>query len=525
LLHTIFMIIVSGVVCLDATVYYSQNNYVIQKGVYDIKNGVAVANYKPTLLTNGWDILHIETGDVQVEDEIKAYGAGILEGYLTQNRIWDFYNNVMSLMFSYKKTPDNVVDFLNKQREWVYSKISMNGSDPYWKQVYFIQRQQQGLIDGYNRAANAAQKLNFIQIQSIASLSDVMDILYVNSSHRPDFDSMTTQEIVKFAQLNSHCSALIKITPNFDDILFGHNTWMAYTLLHKMWKTYTLKYAGVAANSMSFSSYPATIASTDDFYITSQSIVIMETSINIFNTSLYSLITPSSLLCWQRVMLANRMANNAPQWSHIFRQHNSGTYNNAYMTLDLKLFEPGKPLRRNTLWLSEQLPRMVTSADVTSVLRFGYWPSYNVPYFELVRNISGYTYILEKHPAAASTLSFETCARANIFRRDQSSADTVQGFKAVLRYNDFKHDPLSHGDTGLTISSRFDVVNATECSGALDAKMSSAKMLRAGTLAEIISGPSAGGKSDLPIFSWKGCKETILHNGMPDSFNFDWIKV
>jgi hypothetical protein len=44
----------------------------------------------------------------------------------------------------------------------------------------------------------------------------------------------------------------------------------------------------------------------------------------------------------------------------------------------------------------------------------GYWPSYNVPYFEWIYNISGWTEMLEKY---GDNYSYAKCPRATIFRR------------------------------------------------------------------------------------------------------------
>lgn len=33
------------------------------------------------------------------------------------------------------------------------------------------------------------------------------------------------------------------------------------------------------------------------------------------------------------------------------------------------------------LWVVEQIPGLVVSADMTAVLALGYWPSFNVPFF------------------------------------------------------------------------------------------------------------------------------------------------
>lgn len=38
----------------------------------------------------------------------------------------------------------------------------------------------------------------------------------------------------------------------------------------------------------------------------------------------------------------------------------------------------------------EQIPGLVIAEDLTSVLQWGYWASYNIPYFPLIFNLSGY---------------------------------------------------------------------------------------------------------------------------------------
>jgi len=56
-------------------------------------------------------------------------------------------------------------------------------------------------------------------------------------------------------------------------------------------------------------------------------------------------------------------------------------------------------------------------ADMTDHLStYGYWPSYNIPYFEFVYNISGYPSQYEQY---GDIMSYSMCPRAQIFRRDQ----------------------------------------------------------------------------------------------------------
>ena len=81
-----------------------------------------------------------------------------------------------------------------------------------------------------------------------------------------------------------------------------------------------------------------------------------------------------------RIIVANRLAVDGNSWCFFFEKFNSGTYNNQWMILDYKLFEPGKPLKPDTLWILEQLPGIVEMADMTVLLEEQrYWASYNVP--------------------------------------------------------------------------------------------------------------------------------------------------
>lgn len=49
------------------------------------------------------------------------------------------------------------------------------------------------------------------------------------------------------------------------------------------------------------------------------------------------------------------------------------------MIIDYNLFTPGSEIRPNTLWIAEQIPGWVVSADESEVLSStGYWASYNI---------------------------------------------------------------------------------------------------------------------------------------------------
>ena len=60
------------------------------------------------------------------------------------------------------------------------------------------------------------------------------------------------------------------------------------------------------------------------------------------------------------------------------------------MVVNVGLFKPGEALAPGTLWVAEQIPGLVVADDVTHELARGYWSSYNVPYFPVIYEASGY---------------------------------------------------------------------------------------------------------------------------------------
>lgn len=66
------------------------------------------------------------------------------------------------------------------------------------------------------------------------------------------------------------------------------------------------------------------LESLDDFYILSSGLVLLQTTNNIYNKTLLKLVVPESLLAWQRVRVANMMADGGKSWADIFSKYNSG---------------------------------------------------------------------------------------------------------------------------------------------------------------------------------------------------------
>jgi len=279
------------------------------------------------------------------------------------------------------------------------------------------------------------------------------------------------------------------------------------------------------APSVSFSSFPSNLVSGDDFYITSQNLVVMETTNDVFNSTLYELyVTPETVPYWIRVIVANRMATSGAEWSKLFTLYNSGTYNNQWQIVDNKLFTPGQPLQPNTLWIAEQIPGFVVSAYITSVLiSQGYFPSYNVPYFPFIYNISGYP---AQEKAYGPMFSYNSCARANIFRRDQHNVVDVPTLQKMMRYNQYQTDPLSLQDACRGISARCDLnapwvsgtMNTYGAFGGIDNKLTTSAMSPQRE-ALAVCGPTWDAQ---PPFAWTEQWQYVPHYGMPQVFAFEY---
>jgi len=306
----------------------------------------------------------------------------------------------------------------------------------------------------------------------------------------------------------------------------GHTAWFIYPSMLRISKYYNfpLNNPSTASPLVTFSSYPGFLESLDDFYITTQRLIVIETSNSIFNTSLYSYVRNNHnvILSWQRTLLANRMAHTSKEWAEVYSKYNSGTYNNQWIVVDLKQFERYSQLKPWTLMILEQIPSYIEYGDQTSYLAKGYWPSYNVPFYDYIFRISGYEEMARRQPIM---LSYQTCCRANIFRRDQGKVDSVESYKRMLRYNDWQHDPYSQGNPGYSISSRFDLEPVNPGAfGGYDNKVTNYEMAM-NMIFEAVSGPTDQGQ--LP-FAWderNGMFENESHVGQPNRFAFPYVVI
>ena len=426
------------------------------------------------------------------------------------------------------------------QDRWMRKMIRKHSlTNSFWRHAEFVAAQLDGLLAGYRAAAieeTSLMPLDWTDFQILNAFANLADL----NSDADNFEQATSgsrstaeNQLQARALRNGHCSALIRVLPGTENVFMGHNTWLSYELTNRIFKHYDFntRDPATSANAMSFSSYPGVIASLDDYYLMSNGIVLLQTSLQFFNASLYSKVTSESLLPWQRVRLANHLAANGSQWYDIFKQFNSGTYNNQYMILDTSKIKLGKRIENEALWVVEQMPGLVLGRDVTSTLRKGYWASYNLPFFEEIYNVSGHPEMVKEYGAQ---FSYRDAPRAKIFRRDAPRVNDMASMKALLRSNDFRHDKYSRGNPNNAICSRPDLAKAKDgptTGGCTDAKVTDLAMARE-RRTWAINGPTRG--TGLGVFRWDTASVIfenlpdygeLSHWGTPRVFNFSFVEM
>ncbi|XP_054455427.1 phospholipase B-like 1 [Anoplopoma fimbria] len=507
----------------EATVYWdaAQKCVILKEGVMETEGG-AYGYFNDTLLLSGWGVLEICAGHggIAQEDETTFFLAGYLEGYLTAGQMFNHYSNMYPQLLKDEKVLNPLKRFLSKQDQWAREQVKLRRhSDPLWNHLGLILAQLDGLHAGAARWAksNHREPLPAFALQFLNGVGDLLDLV---PALTPRSNSSTGPGAFRMPGMG-HCTALIKVLPGFENLLFGHSSWYTYAATMRIYKHWDFRVSdtNIATGKMSFSSYPGFLMSLDDFYLLGSGLLMTQTSIGVFNVSLLSQLSPHSLLAWQRVRLANSLAHSGEEWAQVFSRYNSGTYNSQYMLVDLSRVSLGHSIRDGALTVVEQIPGKVMHSDQTQALRRGYWPSYNVPFHVEIYNLSGYSVMWKRY---GEDFSYDLCPRAKILRRDQAKVSDLNSLKHIMRYNNFKRDPYSKGHPCKTICCRNDLrPRRPRTGGCYDTKVTDYQMA-VQLIAEAINGPTTQG--GLRPFSWKSFNLTT-HQGLPHTYNFPFVTM
>ncbi|KAM8961143.1 putative phospholipase B-like 2 [Pelodytes ibericus] len=506
-----------------------------------VENAVAWAELSDSIQENGWAVLDLKTNDLY-NDSIQAYAAGVAEAAVSQRLIYmHWMNTLMGYCGPYKYQTqfcEKLRYYLEANLAWMQQEMEKGEDQVYWHQIRLALLQLRGLEDSYNGRVSFPQ--------SKFTINPFGFILFQLGGDLEDLEAAFNKSDV-FTQLGSgSCSALIKLLPGNKDLLVSHDTWNTYQSMLRIIKKYTLPFRAspngdhtVPGSVQTFSSYPGTIFSGDDFYLLSSGLVTLETTIGNSNPLLWKYIKPEgSVLEWLRNIVANRLATGGQHWAAIFEKFNSGTYNNQWMIVDYNKFNPGQTeASAGLLTILEQIPGMVMKADKSDELyNKGYWPSYNIPYFEEIFNASGQPALVEKY---GDWFTYDQSPRAQIFRRNQTNVHDLTSMIQLMRYNDFLHDPLSvcsscnpkpNGENTISARSDLNPANGTYPFGALnqrqhggtDMKVTSFAMASKNQMVAV-NGPTW---DQVPPFQWSTSPfSNLMHMGHPDLWKFNPIVI
>eukprot|EP01117_Protostelium_nocturnum_P005086 TRINITY_DN183_c0_g1_i1.p1 TRINITY_DN183_c0_g1~~TRINITY_DN183_c0_g1_i1.p1 ORF type:complete len:521 (-),score=165.39 TRINITY_DN183_c0_g1_i1:104-1666(-) len=472
-------------------------------------SNIAWAKYSLGMHQKGWNELNVATSG-KFSDELQAKCAGYLEGYLSANEIWNTWRN----WEMDQQLAPGARDFPLKNEKWVRENAARKPAPntDYWNQVSLILHQLDGIREGYNARVSTTMPKSVLSAQQFWYLQINLELSDINA----------TATAIPRAEDDLHCSSLVKISDDGKRLLSSQTMWSPFKMMLRVWKhvNFAFKAAGTKAQRVSYSAYPGAIPSNDDYFLTSQNMVIMETTNNVYNMSLYQYVTPQTVPYFIRIMIANRMASSGEEWKKVMTLYNSGTYNNQWIVVDNKKFTPGKPLVPGTLWVLEQIPGYLYGQDQTEYLRTNkHWSSYNIAYYPFIYNISGYP---EKLKTGGDSYSWANCPRGKMFKRDQDKVQDIPTLKKFMRYNKWQSDPYSLGNSCNGIASRCDLNPVhPRPYGALDCKLTSNE-LSGNMTSEIIGGPTW---DDQPPFAWTEQWKDTPHFGHPKVFNFEWFKV
>ena len=513
----------------------------------------------------GWNTLEV-TGNAAavqtVDDWLQVRRAmGFLEGELTCKDILQFYPNFYSDLFGTKPPGAGSVAFIKANYAWTKSMAEKKAaSDEYWLAQLGTIRQLEGLYEGFLQssclASSGADKSSWAW-DSVAVNPILEQFLLINAwgdmyQIALKFEE-PTRDLSRLYGLKhdlhvDRCSALVKVLPDYSDVLFAHNTWDGYEGMGpRILKHYAFPMfaAGAASSPPSsfavsydtfFSSSPMLLSSVDDFFIVNgrANLGVLETTNSLANLKLLELIKPETVLSWLRSTASNVLATSGAQWPDLFARYHSGTYTNQWMVLDLSLFNPGSAPPTGFFSVLEEVPGLVVSKDQTALLlEQTYWRSFNSPFYPDIQEAAGYTRLCK---AGVSNACYEKAPRAVLFAEYQGAVSDLTGMQAIMQYNNFTQDAASAGDSCQAIACRGDLEpdeRNVGAFGALDAKVGSAvraKAAAAGSAAAFRPsvfahlGPATSGGA-LPAFCWSKFAGSagLSHVGQPDCFDFDWF--
>ncbi|KAF4696868.1 hypothetical protein FOZ60_014628 [Perkinsus olseni] len=491
---------------LDSDAFVQEAVVTKSDGKFDV---IPMARDTPLAVASGfWT-----PGSDYYSDLDRMYALGYLESYFLHDRIYDFWTNYKHN--DVDKAPEGVREWFEDQRAYVKIMTEIS-EDPFWKRMAYVQAQTQGFIDGYQRYHSKGKEIDPLDMYILQSWGDLGDVAAAFNDAKKLEEGRVLSESTPASTApfvagpgtldEGSCTGLIRLMPD-GEIAVAHNTWRLYEGFIRVFKrvTYPNKL------TVTMSSTPGLIHSKDDFYVQENgNLIAIETTNAMHDKEISATIATD------------------PEARHVAPSRGSASLPlccslPAWMVVDVAKHHAGE--REGVAMIAEQSVSYAHLGDISSVLyNRGYWKSYNIPYFPDVFEQMGYD---DSDPQS----SYHKASRSLISDRDAPELSNVADVMLFSRYNEYITDPLSYGCPRLTIASRYDLSDEMMCGagagprafGAIDAKVVSSGDMKT---VHAVSGPTNDPENGIPVFEWStsGVDDQIMHVGMPDRFDFPWVR-
>jgi hypothetical protein len=253
--------VLSGTAATSASAGRRQQLHLVEGWRAD---AVAWATLRSAIATTGFSRLEVQSCP-QFDGGLQAFGAGLVEGALTQGYIYNHTASTWPGFFGTElgETPMNISAFVLRSDSWARAQAAMGGqeggkeSPAYWRSVEYALAQLDGLIEGYNRTAPPNQALTRLELlihNLVGDLGEIVGALdAVPSASEGGINTGARRRKI------TRCSALVK--PTADDIFIAQVDWDDFDVMTKFIKDYTLPFEpeASAATHVRFSSYPGLI--------------------------------------------------------------------------------------------------------------------------------------------------------------------------------------------------------------------------------------------------------------------------
>lgn len=381
-------------------------------------------------------------------DNVQAFGAGLAEGTLTWMNIYAQWRNTIESFCERSKENELFCKWLRDVVVTNFENVlkiaqDQHKVDNYHHQIYLFYHQLQGIEAGFNRGVKRALgrgaadiEIPFVDFLLLNARVDIEDLKLFYNEFVIDFDDDKVEINPRVGKMVLKVSVEGEGQPK---ILIGHSSDGEYSSMLKMVKTYRFNYHHGPENSrlvvntdITFTSYPGSIASSDDFYLAigkHTRVIIAGVTIQHENVAnlLFGIDLVGTIFSSARVMAANRLSQNGKNWSRLMARdphvgakqwlviderrmkylsvdsENYETVTSSTPTDDDRKRENEIPIdhivstdfvkshsNRNLIWLVDNTFRRLHAEDVTKRFRKDgdAWLLDGTPYFQVIQELN-----------------------------------------------------------------------------------------------------------------------------------------